>query len=61
MCTTATGGINPVHNRSEFAGLSLVEQREKISKGYKTLIAIGLFPKYFFASSMVTSVTSLPA
>ena len=36
VCTTATGGINPVHNRSEFAGLSLVEQREKISKGYKT-------------------------
>ena len=61
VCTTATGGINPVHNRSEFAGLSLVEQREKISKGYKTLIAIGLFPKYFFAPSHTYDENTLEA
>ena len=30
---TNNGGINPVNYRSEFAGVSLEEQREKIRKG----------------------------
>ena len=51
VCTTVIGGINPVHKRSEFAGLSLAEQKEKISKGYKTLITMGLTPDFFFAPS----------
>lgn len=61
VCTTVTGGINPVHKRSEFAGLSLVEQKEKISKGYKTLIATGLLPKYFFAPSHTYDENTLEA
>jgi len=61
VCTTVTGGVNPVHKRSEFAGLSLVEQKEKISKGYKTLIATGLLPKYFFAPSHTYDENTLEA
>lgn len=61
VCTTATGGINPVHKRSEFAGLSLGEQKEKISKGYKVLLAMGLMPKYFFAPSHTFDENTLKA
>ncbi|MEY8720128.1 DUF2334 domain-containing protein [Bacteroides stercorirosoris] len=61
VCTTVIGGINPVHKCSEFAGLSLAEQKEKISKGYRTLIAMGLFPKYFFAPSHTYDENTLKA
>ena len=61
VCTTITGGINPVHKRSEFAGLPLAEQKEKISKGYKELITIGLLPKYFFAPSHTYDENTLEA
>lgn len=61
VCTTTTGGVNPVHQRSEFAGLSLAEQKEKISKGYKILIAMGLMPKYFFAPSHTFDENTLKA
>jgi hypothetical protein len=50
-CISDEGGINPVHDRSEFAGVSLNVQEQKIEKG------IGLFnekkidAKYFFAPS----------
>lgn len=61
VCTTAIGGINPVHNRSEFAGISLNEQKEKISKGYKVLIDMGLTPQYFFAPSHTFDWNTLKA
>lgn len=54
-------GINPVHKRSEFAGLSLAEQKEKISKGYKTLITMGLTPDFFFAPSHTYDENTLKA
>ena len=50
-CESVSGGINPVHNRSEFAGLKYEEQLEKIKKGYEILAGHGLDPTYFFAPS----------
>ena len=44
-------GINPVHNRSEFAGLDFSIQKEKITNGYSILRNKGIFPKIFFAPS----------
>lgn len=49
-CTTS-GGINPINKRSEFAGLSLEEQKEKIKKGIKIFQTHGFAPKVFFAPS----------
>lgn len=53
VCTSNKGldGLNPFWKRSEFAGLALDAQREKISKGYSILTEHGLKPKYFFAPS----------
>ena len=44
-------GINPLWNRSEFAGVPLDEQRRKIKDGVAVLKSYGLNPKYFFAPS----------
>ena len=44
-------GINPVHNRSEFAGHPLEVQREKIREGVKILREQSLHPTAFFAPS----------
>lgn len=46
---TNCGGINPVNNRSEFAGLSLENQKEKIRLGYAKLMKYGIKPSIFFA------------
>jgi predicted deacetylase len=48
---TQDGGVNPVHNRSEFAGLSLKEQEEKIEKACAIFKDKNLDVKYFFAPS----------
>ena len=48
---TQSGGCNPVNARSEFAGLSLEEQSEKISRGYEILKKKGIVPEIFFAPS----------
>lgn len=46
------GGLNPVNCRSEFAGLKIDVQREKIRKGIKELRKIGIDnPQVFFAPS----------
>lgn len=50
-CATDCGGVNPVHRRSEFAGLPLYVQREKIHEGIEIFKSHGLIPKYFFAPS----------
>jgi predicted deacetylase len=44
-------GLNPMWSRSEFAGVTLNEQRQKIKDGVHTLKIHGLNPKYFFAPS----------
>lgn len=46
---TNGGGINPVNKRSEFAGVPLERQKDKISKGTKILIEHGITPCVFFA------------
>lgn len=58
---THEGGINPVHNRSEFAGLSLKEQEEKIEKGYTVFKDKNLNVKYFFAPSHTFDENTLRA
>lgn len=45
---TGCGGINPVNTRSEFAGLSLEEQKIKIADGVRIMKEHGLEPKVFF-------------
>lgn len=54
-------GINPLWNRSEFAGVPLVVQKEKICKGYETLSSKGLNVKYFFAPSHTYDYNTLEA
>jgi peptidoglycan/xylan/chitin deacetylase (PgdA/CDA1 family) len=44
-------GLNPFWKRSEFAGLPLEQQRDKIKKGYDIFKENGFEPKYFFAPS----------
>lgn len=48
---TGDGGINPVNKRSEFAGLSLDEQKRKIRKGVSVFREHGIEPEVFFAPS----------
>ena len=54
-------GINPVHDRSEFAGLSLELQREKIREGVAILKEKGLNPTAFFAPSHTFDENTLEA
>lgn len=44
-------GLNPIWERSEFAGVSYPEQYQKIYDGYSIMKQHGLNPKYFFAPS----------
>lgn len=46
---TKNGGINPINNYSEFAGVPLEEQKKKIEKGIKIMEKNGIAPKVFFA------------
>lgn len=55
------GGINPLWKRSEFAGLPLCVQKEKIRKGYNILLSKGLKVEYFFAPSHTFDENTLQA
>lgn len=44
-------GLNPLWSRSEFAGVSLGIQKQKIQEGLEILSKHGLNPEYFFAPS----------
>lgn len=59
-CTTH-GGINPVNQKSEFAGLPLEEQKEKIRKGVEIFRQHGIEPKVFFAPSHTFDENTLVA
>lgn len=50
-CITKAGGVNPIHRRSEFAGVPYKIQEAKIGEGYRMLKEKGLVPTYFFAPS----------
>lgn len=54
-------GINPVHDRSEFAGHPLEMQREKIRDGVRILREKGLQPTAFFAPSHTFDENTLEA
>ena len=58
---SSEAGINPLWNRSEFAGISLEYQKQKISKGVTILKSHGLTPKYFFAPSHTFDNNTLTA
>ena len=53
VCITEEGmnGLNPMWARSEFAGVSIEQQREKIRKGVAIFKENGISPMYFFAPS----------
>lgn len=54
-------GLNPLWVRSEFAGISLEIQKEKIRKGVAVFRANGLEPKYFFAPAHTYDEKTLQA
>ena len=58
---TSEKGLNPIHKRSEFAGLPLRIQKEKIKAGYKILLSKGLNPKIFFSPSHTFDLNTLKA
>ena len=58
---TENGGINPVNNRSEFAGVSLERQREKIRLGVECMLSHGIEPKVFFAPAHTFDINTLEA
>ncbi|QUC68214.1 DUF2334 domain-containing protein [Aristaeella hokkaidonensis] len=58
---TKDGGINPIHKRSEFAGLTFEKQAEKIRKGYEILLKHGITPDIFFAPSHTFDENTLKA
>lgn len=54
-------GINPVHDRSEFAGHPLEKQRQMIQEGMRLLKEKGLNPTAFFAPSHTFDENTLEA
>lgn len=63
-CYSSNGGLkglNPMWERSEFAGLPLEEQKEKIRKGVSIMRTHGFNPKYFFAPSHTFDDNTLSA
>lgn len=58
---TKSGGINPVNYRSEFAGVPLKEQKNKIRKGIQIFKEKGLVAKLFFAPSHTFDLNTLRA
>ena len=55
------GGINPVNRYSEFAGLPLAEQKEKIKKAVSIFQRNGIEPKVFFAPAHTFDRNTLQA
>ena len=59
--STKCGGINPVNQRSEFAGEPFSIQEEKISKGIAIFREHGIEPQVFFAPSHTFDENTLRA
>jgi hypothetical protein len=49
VCQSRSGGLLPLHEQTEFAGVAEQQQREWISEGLKRLRAEGLVPRLFIA------------
>lgn len=54
-------GLNPLWRRSEFAGVPLEVQKQKLRDGYAILKSHGVTPKYFFAPSHTFDADTLKA
>jgi len=54
-------GLNPLWTRSEFAGIPLKQQKEKIRKGVAVFRDNGIEPKYFFAPAHTYDENTLQA
>lgn len=61
LYVTREGGLNPVNDRSEFAGLPYEIQAEKIKKGWEILKEHGIDPKIFFAPAHTFDENTLKA
>ncbi|WP_445381946.1 DUF2194 domain-containing protein [Robiginitalea sp. IMCC43444] len=59
--STNCGGINPLHNRSEFAGHPINIQKDKIRKGFRIFMENGLEPRIFVAPSHTFDYNTLNA
>lgn len=59
-CTNC-GGINPINNQSEFAGVSLEKQQEKIRSGIQIFRSHLIEPQVFFAPSHTFDENTLEA
>ena len=58
---TREGGLNPVNDRSEFAGVPLERQKEKICAGIRILREHGIEPEIFFAPAHTFDENTLKA
>ena len=58
---TREGGLNPVNDRSEFAGVPLERQKEKIRAGIRVLRDHGIEPEIFFAPAHTFDENTLEA
>lgn len=58
---TDMGGVNPINKKSEFAGLPLKLQREKIREGVKIFNEKGIESKIFFAPFHTFDLNTLKA
>ena len=58
---TNEGGLNPVNRRSEFAGVPLDRQRQKVRDGYEILKTQGIEAQIFFAPAHTFDENTLKA
>lgn len=58
---SSEGGINPIHCRSEFAGVKLTLQKEKMRKGYEIFKEKNIYPEIFYAPSHTFDEKTLEA
>ncbi|MFT5253591.1 MAG: hypothetical protein ACI87N_002633 [Flavobacteriales bacterium] len=58
---TKEAGLHPVNKKSEFAGVDIKLQEEKLKKGYRLLKEYGLDVEYFFAPSHTFDLNTLRA
>ena len=61
VCITHEGGLNPAQKRSEFAGVPLEVQKQKITDGVQVFRERGYEPAVFFAPSHTFDENTLEA
>lgn len=58
---TSDGGMHPVNQKSEFAGVPFAVQRQKIREGITVFKKHGIHPKVFFAPSHTMDLNTVKA